>query len=43
MPDKKQIVLNGCPIVVVKPKPHKNQLIIIDVIENATLLVFDII
>jgi hypothetical protein len=38
IPDKSPIVFNGCPIVVVKPKPHKNQPMIIDTIENEILL-----
>lgn len=38
MPVKKQIVLNGCPMVVVKPKPHNNQPTIIEAIDSTTLL-----
>lgn len=37
MPNKKKIVLIGCPIDVVKPKPHRSQPMIIDTIENKTL------
>ncbi len=39
IPDKKQIVLNGCPKVVVKPKPPNIQPKIIDVIDITILLV----
>ena len=43
IPVKKQIVLNGCPMVVVKPKPHNNQPTIIEVINNITLMFFVIV
>jgi hypothetical protein len=43
MPDKKQIVLKGCPIVVVKPKPPKSQPRKTDKVESMILLVFVIV
>lgn len=38
MPDRKQIVLIGCPIFVVKPNPHKDQPEIMSTIESITFI-----